>query len=169
MRTWTSRRTRWTRDWCCCTSATQGGIANYATGYPLYGWQEKARFGAAVAGLGDLNDDGYDDFAVGARRYQDDQPYEGGVFVYLGRASWPADPLTMAPAWTAFGDKADAEFGYAVGGAGDVNNDEYPDLLVGAPYYRHDDRTILGRAYLYQGNTSSSGAGFTIHLPMVLR
>jgi hypothetical protein len=144
------------------------GIGNYGTGYPLYGPQEKARFGAAVADLGDLDDDGLADFAVGARRYQDDQPYEGGAFVYLGRGNWPADPFTVTPAWAAFGDKADAELGYAVACAGDVNSDDYPDLLVGAPYYRHDERTILGRAILYQGG-GSGGLDFSIHLPVVLR
>ena len=148
----------------------EDGIAYYGTGYPLYGPQEKARFGGAVASLGDLNDDGYDDFAIGARRYQDDQPYEGGAFIYLGRASWPSDPTTLAPAWAAFGDKADAELGYAIAGAGDVNSDEYPDLLVGAPFYRHDERTILGRAILYQGGAGGSGGlDFSIHLPVVLR
>ena len=43
-----------------------------------------ARYGTALMDLGDMNNDGYGDFAVGAP-YEDDV---GAVYIYFGSAAW---------------------------------------------------------------------------------
>jgi len=61
--------------------------------------------------------------------------------------------LASSPSWTAQGDQAEAQFGWAVAIAGDVNGDGYDDVIVGAPY--HDNgQTDEGRAYVYHGSVS---------------
>lgn len=92
------------------------------TGTQLYG-----RFGSAIAPLGDLNRDGYNDVAVAA-------PYggpsgRGQVQVFLGQSeglsSRPSQVLD-SPFSTGSG------FGFSLRGATDIDDNGYPDLLVGA-------------------------------------
>jgi len=100
-------------------------------------------FGRAVSGTGDLDEDGYSDFMVGA-------PYAGGggnqigkAYVYLGGAQ-----PDSVPELNFTGYAANDNFGLSVSGAGDVNSDGHPDFLVGAPYSDFNGYD-QGRAYLF--------------------
>jgi hypothetical protein len=93
-------------------------ICPYANGY----------FGGSVAGAGDVNGDGYDDVLVGAKEYTIGASHQGVVFLYNG-GSGGLNPSGLAITV----NKADADFGFAVAGAGDVNRDGYADFVVGAP------------------------------------
>jgi len=119
-------------------------------------------FGAAVAPAGDVNGDGYDDVLVGAPGSTVTTCIGGGgsVYLFLGTASG----LQASWAWSAqrCGDLG-ANFGAAVGPAGDVNGDGYADVIVGSP----DGDTPLfnaGLASLYLGSPSGPGTspGWTI-------
>ena len=81
-----------------------------------------AGLGTALAGLGDVNGDGFGDLVVGA-------PGAGTVDLYCGSATGPGDE----PDWTA--TTADSELGAALAWAGDVNRDGFADLVVGAPTF----------------------------------
>lgn len=80
--------------------------------------------GTAVAPLGDLNGDGYDDVLVGAAF--DDRPgtNAGSVRVYSGR-----DATLM---FHLDGEEVNGRFGFQLDGIGDVNRDGTPDFLVGS-------------------------------------
>ncbi|MCB8987505.1 MAG: FG-GAP repeat protein [Ardenticatenaceae bacterium] len=106
-----------------------------------------ARFGFAVAAAGDVNDDGYDDVLIGAYRSNNEQPEEGRAYLYLGSAHGLADE----PAWTYESNQKDAQLAYSVAGAGDVNDDGFDDVLVGARWY---DGALLneGAAFLFFGS-----------------
>jgi hypothetical protein len=112
----------------------------------IYGEQSNSGFGKAVGSGGDVNGDGYEDLLVGAYNYTDDQNLEGGVFAFFG------GPLGLngTPAWSAFGNKAETEFGFAAATAGDINGDGCSDIIVGAPGYRLN-RIIVGRAFEFNG------------------
>ena len=111
--------------------------------------QTLAFLGYSVAGAGDVNNDGYDDVIVGAFWYDKGQTNEGRAYVYFGSATG----LTATPSWTAESDIAGAEFGYSVAGAGDINNDGYDDILVGAHLY-NGGQIDEGRAYAFYGSAS---------------
>ncbi len=111
--------------------------------------QANAHFGEAVASAGDVNLDGYDDVIIGARYFTNGQTWEGKVFVFHGSASG----LSASPNWSVESDQAWAEYGFAVGSAGDVNSDGYDDVIVGAHYYTNG-QTAEGRAYVYHGSSS---------------
>jgi hypothetical protein len=108
-----------------------------------------AEFGNAVGTAGDVNGDGYSDVIVGAFTYDNGQADEGRAFVYHGSAAG----LSPAAAWTGESGQIDAEFGYAVGTAGDVNGDGYADVVIGARAYSNDQPSE-GRAYFYQGSAT---------------
>lgn len=113
------------------------------------GDQLGARFGSAVAGAGDVNDDGYDDLIVGAYRYFSGDPEVGLVSVFHGSA----DGLALTPDWIATGTQANGRFGWAVAGAGDFNGDSIDDIVIGSPL-ADDIATNTGLVALYLGSAT---------------
>jgi hypothetical protein len=111
------------------------------------GDQVGAEFGCSVGTAGDVNGDGYSDVIVGARSYSNSGSKAGKVYVYHGAASGPSNSAN----WVAEGNQADANLGYSVGTAGDVNGDGYSDVIIGAPHYTS---TGNGMAYVYHGAAS---------------
>lgn len=98
-------------------------------------------FGYDVAVV-DLNADGWQDIVIGAPQYFDrDGEVGGAVYVYINQQGrWSnVKPIRLN------GTK-DSMFGIAVKNIGDINQDGYPDIAVGAPY---DD---LGKVFIYHGS-----------------
>lgn len=122
-------------------------------------------FGIAVGMVGDTDQDGYAEVVVGAHLYSLDQPEEGAVFVYHGTPTGPSENAS----WWAGGGKNETWFGYSTGTAGDVNDDGCSDLVVGAPIYKLDEKTVLGRAFVYHGMPGSWEFKYEIHLPALSR
>lgn len=108
------------------------------------GTQRAELHGYAVSGAGDVNKDGLDDLLVSAlSAVSGPQQDTGSVFVYSGADGW------QIYRWN--GDGPSTRFGHALAGAGDVDGDSFPDLLVGA---RFNDPGVLhdsGSAYLFSG------------------
>uniref|UniRef100_A0A8D0DJ81 Integrin subunit alpha 5 n=1 Tax=Salvator merianae TaxID=96440 RepID=A0A8D0DJ81_SALMN len=96
----------------------------------LTGHQEFGRFGSAIAPLGDLNQDGYNDVAVGAPFGGKAQ--QGVVYIYNGNHDGlrPEATQVLQGHWPA--DQAPDFFGFALRGAKDLDGNGYPDLIVGA-------------------------------------
>lgn len=87
--------------------------------HTVEGRRRDQRFGHAVHAAGDTNSDSYGDVIVGS----DSVP--GGADVVSGKNGRVLRRLTP--------DRADMRFGWAVGGLGDVDNDSFDDVVVGAP------------------------------------
>ena len=99
------------------------------------------RFGNAVAGLGDVDNDGYGDFAVGAHRDDPTGTDSGSVTVYSG---FDGSVLHVFD-----GPSANARFGFSVDRVPDTNGDGIDDLVVGAILAS----SFKGSATLYAGGT----------------
>ncbi|KAB5554158.1 hypothetical protein PHYPO_G00046970 [Pangasianodon hypophthalmus] len=94
-------------------------------------------FGMAVASIGDVNQDGFQDFAVGA-------PYHGSGRVYVWKGG--KDGVSSKPDQVIEGRDVSnggfKTFGYSISGGLDVDDNKYPDIVVGSL----DDRVALLRA-----------------------
>ncbi len=116
--------------------------------------QALAEFGFCVASAGDVNGDGYSDVIIGAHYYNDGvNNFEGRAFLYHGSASGLSATPNSTPDDA---DQADSGFGYSVAAAGDVNGDGYSDVIIGADHFHDGGNSWEGRAFLYNGNDSTS-------------
>ncbi len=93
------------------------GIPATSLGAPVTPTGSPSNYGASVAGIGDINADGFSDVAVGTNG-------SNNVHVFLGSATGLGPSTVVSAGATAFG--------FAVAAAGDVTNDGYPDMIVGA-------------------------------------
>jgi hypothetical protein len=107
------------------------------------------RIGYSTSGVGDLNKDGFDDFMIGAPLSDDGGADAGEAYIILGRADgWAMDTIIDTRADASFiGEHGGDGAGYSLSGAGDVNGDDYPDLLIGA-HFDADAGVRSGQAYL---------------------
>ena len=105
----------------------------------LLGTVTNGAFGLAVGAAGDVNGDGYDDMLVGARG---SETVAGNAYLFLGSAS--GLPATASQSW---GGAVGSYFGSDVNGAGDVNNDGYDDVVIGALGIS----SYTGKTYVYMG------------------
>ncbi|XP_049925620.1 integrin alpha-3-like isoform X2 [Epinephelus moara] len=83
-------------------------------------------FGMAVTAAGDLNQDGFQDFAVGAPFHE-----KGSVMIWSGSS----EGVTTEPSQVIRGSRVSAAFstfGYSLSAGLDVDGNRYPDLLIGS-------------------------------------
>jgi hypothetical protein len=109
-----------------------------------------AMFGVAVAGFGDVDNDGYPDFAVAAFREDHVEVNAGKVHVFSGATG---DTIrTLVSPFPCQG----GEFGETVASAGDVNGDGTDDLVVGACNENPWGVSNAGMAYVFSGATGDT-------------
>lgn len=114
-----------------------------------------------LAGTGDINGDGVDDFAIGASGASYSGIDSGAVWIIYGKGdgeSWvntsydlQSAELTSGKGFRIEGINSADYFGDSVDGAGDVNGDKINDIIVGARGVDHSALTDAGSAYIILG------------------
>jgi ankyrin repeat protein len=126
-----------------------GNPMNHICDKIFTGMSDKDRFGEAVH-ITDVDNDGFGDVAIGAWGYNGGSS-QGRVYLYWGEAD--IDPTVADKTFTGMSGNVRTAFGGFIWG-GNINNDNYKDLLiVGFNYYRGDQR---GQAYIYYGGTKEN-------------
>jgi hypothetical protein len=120
----------------------------------LFGLMADDEVGTSVAGVGDVNGDGYPDIAIGGR--------QGGLtpsrgVVYVLYMSGTGTDLDDEPDAMFTGTTDGDAFGSAIAGGGDLDGDSYADMAVGAP-----GRAGGGAVYLYRGGLAGPVLAATI-------
>lgn len=110
-------------------------------GVVIYGYQNFADTGKVIDGIGDVNDDGFDDFAVSSR-FADtpDQENNGEVHVIFGRPELLPHSIQLADintgngvaGFVVKGNLSGDALGSSLSAAGDVNSDGVDDLIISA-------------------------------------
>jgi len=104
--------------------------------------------GISVAGVGDVNRDGYPDVVVGA--YGNDRGTLDAGAIYLFRGPLLGTRSVASADAIVTGEGPEDWFGYRVDGGGDLNGDGYADLIFGAPGSSRAG-TDAGAAYIFHG------------------
>ena len=112
--------------------------------------QNSGYLGNSVAGLGDVNGDGYADIGGGANGFDVNGTNGGRVSVCYGGA-----PFNTVVDVQLNGPSAGARFGASLAAAGDVNGDGYGDVIVGANELTNG-QAMEGAAYIHFGGASLS-------------
>jgi hypothetical protein len=110
--------------------------------YRLIGEEAGDYFGSSVCGVGDIDQDGYDDFMVGAPgAYGAEVP--GKAYLFSGQ--------TGSVIYSFLGGEPSARMGSSVAGAGDVNNDGVPDAIIAAHGNGAASYLVPGKVYVISG------------------
>jgi FG-GAP repeat/Putative Ig domain len=151
-------------------------------GFRIEGANALDNAGASVAGSGDVNGDGRADVVVGAPGASNNgRVGSGSAYAIFGKASSSAVDLATlgGQGFRVDGGNVYYQTGRSVSGAGDVNGDGRPDIVVGAPNASTIDRGAEGTTYLvygfgapnlvYEPLIASTGDPLAPRLPKVLK
>lgn len=108
-------------------------------------------FGHTVAIAGDINGDEYADIIIGAPDAQSGGDNAGKAYIYFGGP--PSLMDTEADVIISGADSND-NVGFSVSPAGDVNNDGFDDIIIGARNRYQSGNPYAGEAYIFYGGSS---------------
>lgn len=144
------------------------GQLNGSNGFRLVGIDEWDQSGFAVAGAGDVNDDGIDDLIVGAYGGDPDLKQRAGeTYIIFGRAAGFAASFDLASLDGSNGFRLDGiaardASGVSVAAAGDVNGDGFDDVILGADMADPDGENRAGQTYVVFGKKSAFAASLDL-------
>lgn len=147
------------RVWVVTSSALTTGPIDLTTHTPRWdGESDDDQAGFKVSHLGDVDGDGLDDVAVGARRQNEGAENGGKVYVLLGTTIGTTDLGHLADADVHLvGTAIRGELGYDIGAVGDLDGDGKDEIIVGA---HQGERTSVrgGEATIFLGSQLDSGS-----------
>ncbi|MBE8967629.1 FG-GAP repeat protein [Nostocales cyanobacterium LEGE 12452] len=130
---------------------------NGSNGFAINGTDRYNYSGSSVSSAGDINGDGFDDLIIGAYRASPNgQRDAGSSYVVFGSnsgfgASFNLSSLNGSNGFAINGINADDDLGRSVSSAGDINNDGFDDLIIGASGADPNGKLNAGESYVVFG------------------
>ena len=141
---------------------------NGTTGFQITGENAYDYSGFSVASAGDVNGDGFADLIIGSYRADSNAIlYAGASYVVFGKAAGFTAVLNLSTlnGVTGFQISGEAEgdlSGRSVASAGDVNDDGFSDLIIGANGADPNGASTSGASYVVFGKASGFAADFSL-------
>jgi hypothetical protein len=126
--------------------------------FEMEGESDDDNFGASVSSAGDVNNDGYDDWVIGADGCGADG--QGRFYLYLG-----GSPVDSIPDLIVNGSTEHGGLGRTVASVGDVDGDGYDDFAVTDAIYPNARELDVVRLYL-GADTIDGGCDLVLAEPM---
>ncbi|MFQ6093990.1 MAG: dockerin type I domain-containing protein, partial [bacterium] len=150
--------------WAMRTSLSEADVI-------YYGPVSKDWSGLALAGAGDVNSDGCDDFLIAAHWKDENWIDVSKVYLIFGtpegwekRVPMSESNVTfVASGWFAISGSWGLQHSWSVSGAGDVNGDGYDDILIGAAWDEEGGKEA-GQTYLVFGRPGGLGGHVEIDI-----
>ena len=151
---------------------------NGTNGFTINGISSSVDAGFSVSSAGDINGDGIDDLIIGAAGVAlngdagdplDWSTWVGQSYVVFGgtnvgnSGNFNVSSLNGSNGFTIKGITGGGRSGLSVSNVGDLNNDGFDDLIIGAPNSSPNRITDSGRSYVVFGGTNV-GSGGTLNL-----
>jgi len=120
-------------------SALNLSSLNGANGFVINGESAGDNSGISVSAVGDINVDGFDDLIIGASLADPNGDGSGASYVVFGNdQAWDSalnlSSLDGANGFVINGVSAGDNSGTSVSAAGDINGDNFADIMIGAPF-----------------------------------
>ncbi|MEH2072114.1 MAG: Ig-like domain-containing protein [Nostoc sp.] len=139
-----------------------------SNGFVINGIDAGDLLGYSVSSAGDINGDGFDDLIIGAEGADPNgQSGAGSSYVVFGSssgfgASFNLSSLDGSNGFVINGIDAGDSLGSSVSSAGDINDDGFDDLIIGAKGASPNGQPSAGSSYVVFGSSSGLGASFNL-------
>ena len=141
-------------------------------GFVINGIDAGDNSGFSVSNAGDINGDTYDDIIIGAGRADPNGSNSGESYIVFGKATGYSASLDLSSLLSINGGDGTNGFvingidpddlsGFSVSSAGDINNDGFDDIIIGAEYAdpNGDD---AGESYVVFGKATGYSASLDL-------
>lgn len=131
-------------------------------GLLFYGVNVYDNAGMAVSGIGDINGDGYADYAIGVPYYNS---FTGITYIIYGNSAFSTSTISLgsissSQGFTLNGDQTNDFSGFAIAPAGDINHDGLADVIISSP----GNNIYAGTVYIVFGAKQGSMTSNSIDL-----
>ena len=136
---------------------------NGTNGFQINGELGNDFAGFCVGSAGDVNGDGFADLIIGAYGADPNGNRSGATYIVYGKESGFSANLNLSTldgsnGFQINGEAADDYSGYFAASAGDINNDGYDDIIIGARFNDPNGLSNAGASYVVFGGPSGSSA-----------